>query len=347
MKKLLKLLLYGTLISGVIVAVYFRIVMSFVSALATSRDGLLISLYHAVSRYFRDADSLNLIFLVLFACVSLLGFVGVDILLARIGRKVKSRWFSEHKVIMHPLLISPVHKGLTVMVLFVLFILACNAVVIGYGVSHSKESVTDIDPSPVLILGTRKWLSSGKGENLYYRYRIAAAMALWHGGKATYFIASGDKTGTSYDETRDIKSDLVSLGVPPEKIMLDTAGYRTLDSMLRIRQMYKTRDLVVVSQPFHVQRALLLATFYGINATGFAAQGSATPGMIVREVFSKPRLIMDLIFFNMQPRVGVGEKGRIQFRESFVVSSDLHVLFLAALVIAFLSTMGLIFKYLD
>ena len=182
-------------------------------------------------------------------------------------------------------------------------------------------------------------LSSGAGENLYYRYRINAAIELWETGKVDYFIISGDRTvndSTHYDEIRDMTTDLIALGVPASKIKADTAGFRTLDSILRLREYFRTNHITIVSQRFHVQRALFLAWFYGVQATGYIAEGTSTLAMAKRETLAKPKVVLDLFFLNTMPRI-TADGRKIEYREGFEVKTDLHIIFMFLLVVGFLT----------
>lgn len=348
MKKILKIALYCFTLVVMVLMVYHEAALRFLRRQLDSKEGILLSAFNRGAEYFRYADSLNLIFLVVSLCVALLSFVAIDQIWIRIVTGLAKRYPRVGRFQKYAWLSVPVQKLLSIATITLVFIVLCNLVIIGYGHYRSTgDAETIAEAKPVLVLGTRKRLLSGKGNNLYYTYRIDAAVQLWRLNKAAYFIVSGDRAGEHYDETRDIQADLVSFGVPLEKILLDTAGYRTLDSMLRIREMYHTRELVIISQAFHVQRALLLARFYGMQAIGFAAKGSATTGMLIREFFSKPKVILDLIIFNMQPKILVTGSSGVSYREDFRVTSDLHVVFLFVLATATLSTLGLVYKHLD
>lgn len=123
-----------------------------------------------------------------------------------------------------------------------------------------------------LVLGAAPVLDDGR-PNRFFEYRLDAAAALFRTGKVKYLLASGDSIDPGYDETTAMKSGLVKRGVPAEAIYRDTAGVRTLDSVLRARDLYGQRRLVIVSQDFHVRRAVWLARQHGIEAYGFDAQG--------------------------------------------------------------------------
>ena len=122
-----------------------------------------------------------------------------------------------------------------------------------------------------LVLGASPLLDDGR-PNRFFEYRLDAAADLFRAGKVKYLLASGDSINPSYDETTAMKRGLVKRGVPAEAIYRDTAGVRTLDSVLRARDLYGQSRMVIVSQDFHVRRAVWLARRHGIEAYGLDAQ---------------------------------------------------------------------------
>jgi SanA protein len=123
-----------------------------------------------------------------------------------------------------------------------------------------------------LVLGAAPFLDDGR-PNRFFEYRLDAAADLFRAGKVKYLLASGDSINPSYDETTAMKRGLVKRGVPAEAIYRDTAGVRTLDSVLRARDLYGQSRVVIVSQDFHVRRAIWLARKHGIEAFGLDAPG--------------------------------------------------------------------------
>jgi SanA protein len=107
--------------------------------------------------------------------------------------------------------------------------------------STSEQIFTSVEEMPKnkvgLLLGTRKMLRSGY-INLYYSHRIDAAEKLFKSGKIEFILISGDNSREEYDEPTDMKNDLVERGVPENKIYLDYAGFRTLDSVIRANAIF-------------------------------------------------------------------------------------------------------------
>ncbi|MEL6672674.1 MAG: ElyC/SanA/YdcF family protein [Bacteroidota bacterium] len=159
-----------------------------------------------------------------------------------------------------------------------------------------------------LLLGTSKYTTRGT-HNLYYKYRIQAAVKLYQAGKIRYILVSGDNGTTSYDEPSTIKEDLIRNGIPASRIYLDYAGFRTLDSIVRAKEIFGQKKLVVISQQFHNERALFLADAKGLEAVAFNAQDvSRSYGFKVqlREYLARVKVMLDLLI-GKQPKF-LGEK---------------------------------------
>ena len=147
-----------------------------------------------------------------------------------------------------------------------------------------------------LLLGTGKKLSNGN-LNLYYKYRIDAAVTLFKANKISYILISGDNSKTNYDEPTEMKNDLILQGVPANKIILDYAGFRTLDSVVRSQVIFGLDKITVISQEFHNERALYIAKQKGIEAVGFNAKSvTARYGFKtqLREKLARVKMILDL-----------------------------------------------------
>lgn len=120
------------------------------------------------------------------------------------------------------------------------------------------DNTTKIPHNKVgLFLGTAKYVSNGQ-INLYYKYRIDAAVALFKAGKVKFILVSGDNSTKEYDEPSTIKKDLISKGIPANKIYLDYAGFRTLDSVVRCKEIFGQNNITIISQQFHNERAIYI-----------------------------------------------------------------------------------------
>ena len=114
-----------------------------------------------------------------------------------------------------------------------------------------------------IVLGTARHRAEG-GLNPYYENRIKAAVALFKAGKISFVLASGDNGSIYYNEPDTIKKDLIAAGIPEDKIFLDYAGFRTLDSMVRAKTVFGLDAATIISQEFHNERAIFIAGFKGL-----------------------------------------------------------------------------------
>lgn len=159
-----------------------------------------------------------------------------------------------------------------------------------------------------LLLGTSKYLSGGT-ENPYYRYRIIAAEQLLKSGKINYLVISGDNSRKEYNEPQMMKTDLIKAGIDSTCIYLDYAGFRTFDSMVRLKEIFGQSSVTVISQQFHNERALYIASREGISAIGFNAKDvSKSFGLRtqIREKLARVKVFADYLF-GTEPKF-LGEK---------------------------------------
>ncbi|MBI3233589.1 MAG: YdcF family protein [Bacteroidetes bacterium] len=126
-----------------------------------------------------------------------------------------------------------------------------------------------------LLLGTSKFLKNNH-VNPYYQNRISAANELLVKGKITYLVVSGDNSTHEYNEPRMMKDDLISLGIDSNLIYLDYAGFRTFDSMIRLKEIFGQTSTIIISQQFHNERALYIASQHSIDAVAFNAKDVGT-----------------------------------------------------------------------
>ncbi|MDP6979542.1 MAG: ElyC/SanA/YdcF family protein [Myxococcota bacterium] len=155
-----------------------------------------------------------------------------------------------------------------------------------------------------LVLGCTRLLRSGR-PNRYFAYRIDAAASLFHSGRVERLLVSGASHRGEVDEAFSMKEALIEQDVPEERIVCDHHGYRTIDSVLRAPLVFDCDQLIVVSQRFHVERALYVAKHRGIDAIGFAARDVSRPGgrlVRLREIFARIRALVDVHLTRTGPR---------------------------------------------
>lgn len=128
--------------------------------------------------------------------------------------------------------------------------------------------------------------------------RLAAALRVYRGGRGRRFLVSGDHGRSDYDEANAMRSWLLARGVPARDVFMDHAGFRTLDTMARARQVFEVTDAVVVTQAYHLPRALYLAKAMGIDAVGMAADGAVyepSPHDRLREFVARAVALVDVL----------------------------------------------------
>lgn len=167
-----------------------------------------------------------------------------------------------------------------------------------------------IPSNPVgLVLGTSSRRTDGS-PNPFFHNRMEAAARLYQLGKIGHIIVSGDNRSRFYNEPMEMKRALVKLGVPDAAITLDYAGLRTLDSVVRSKEIFGQDHITIITQPFHSYRALFISRYYDIEAVALVA---SEPGdepavsVYVREYFARAKAVLDLYVLKTGPRY-LGEK---------------------------------------
>ena len=177
-------------------------------------------------------------------------------------------------------------------------------------VSQSQDSIyTSLDTLPEnrvgLVLWTSKYMADGR-RNLFYLYRIQAADELFRAGKIEYILVSGDNATQQYNETDSMRNDLIALWIPENKIYWDYAGFRTLDSVVRAKEIFRQSEYTIITQRFHLERAIFLAQSEGIEAVGYAARDvpiRLAPRVWIRERLARVKMMIDIITW-VEPKFG-------------------------------------------
>ncbi len=189
--------------------------------------------------------------------------------------------------------------------LLILTIVSCNHWVSSTAKGKLFESTERVPSKRVaLLLGCAETLANGR-TNLFFRYRIEAAASLFHQKKCEYIIVSGDNSRKDYDEPSQMTQALVKKGVPEDRIFQDYAGFRTLDSVVRAKEIFGQNDLVVISQPFHNERAVFIAEQNGIDAVAYNARAVSFPYAAkthVREKLARVKTVLDVTILQTGPR---------------------------------------------
>lgn len=212
-------------------------------------------------------------------------------------------------MILSSLILKWIKFALISFTLLLVLIALCNWWVISTVGSKVYSSIEKVEYSDVaLVLGTSRSVN-GVYENPFFTYRIQAAADLFFAGKVKHILVSGDNSTAIYNEPRDMRKALIKLGVPDSCITMDFAGLRTLDSVVRSKEIFQQKRITIVSQGFHNYRALFIANYHDIDAIAYNAEYPvmASSKTILREYLARPKAILDLYFLNKQPKY-LGDK---------------------------------------
>jgi SanA protein len=303
LKFFLALAFWVLLLVAIVMFIHFHDFREAYEALKIIDPGKSLSKLDVLREYFAHSDQWNKIYITIIVSVLLVLYVINDYWIKSQFRRLFKRMQGMSYPI--PVFGWVIHKSAAAFLVFFQFVAIINVIIIQTAEPYVYSFSKIVERKKyALLLGTNKNLSDDKTQNMYYVYRIDATSDLYKSGKIEEIIISGDKTDGDYNEPLDMKRDLIKRGVPENVISMDTAGFRTLDSVVRLKYHYNINDVVIISQKFHLQRALFLANYYNIKAIGFQAQGTMTKSMVQRELFAKPKVIIDIFVFNMQPKQG-------------------------------------------
>ena len=184
-----------------------------------------------------------------------------------------------------------------VAVLLVLVTIAANAYIVLSTEGEATDVVADVSPAQVAIVSGALVRPDGHMSGMLAD-RVSQAALLWQAGKVTKILVSGDHHTWAYDEPDTMRKALVRDGVTPADIFEDHAGLDTWATMVRARSIFDVHSAVVVTQGFHMPRALFLAQEAGIDASGLTSDmhdyGFQGEKSHVREVLSRVKAVADV-----------------------------------------------------
>ena len=194
-----------------------------------------------------------------------------------------------------------------------LFVLGTNIWV----VQSTKDLIYDPELVPsnevALVLGTSKRTTEGK-PNRFFVERMETAASLHANEKVKHILVSGDNRSKYYNEPRDMLQALGDLNIPEEDVSLDFAGLRTLDSVVRCKEVFGQDNITIVTQEFHCYRSLFIAHYFGMEAVAVSADDGGPVGnaLALREVLARTIAILDLYVFQRKPKF-LGEEVQLDF----------------------------------
>lgn len=175
--------------------------------------------------------------------------------------------------------------------------------------SSAAHVVADLGQLPAndvaIVLGTSRTIEHGRYRNPFFERRMDAAAQLYNAGKVRHLLLSGDNGHQDYDEPAWMRDALVARGVPVAALTLDCAGFRTLDTMARARAVFGQTKVTIVTDDFHLPRALFLARVHGLDAVGFPSAhvpDAWSKTTRLREVGSCVKACLDVYVLRTQPK---------------------------------------------
>lgn len=193
---------------------------------------------------------------------------------------------------------------LALIFVFVLLLAGCNLWIVK---STEAKVYSDLSKLPGhrvgLVLGT-SYRSAGGGPNPFFDNRIKTAADLYRLGKIDHFILSGDNSTRFYNEPVEMRKALINAGVPLSAVTLDYAGLRTLDSVVRSKQIFGQDKITIITQSFHSYRALFISDFYDIDAVAMVAEDPEFDRAFrvqLREYLARTKAVLDLYVFKTEP----------------------------------------------
>jgi SanA protein len=203
-------------------------------------------------------------------------------------------------------------------ILFISFFLFSNLWIVK---STKARVFSDLSKVPhhriALVLGTSHRTSKG-GPNPFFEKRIETAADLYKKGKIDHLILSGDNRTIYYNEPMAMLKALLKKGVPASAITLDYAGLRTLDSIVRCKEIFGQNKFIIITQPFHSYRALFISRYHDINAIAMVAEEPDFEYSVkvrIREYLARTKAVLDLYVLKTTPRF-LGEKEQINVQET-------------------------------
>ena len=198
----------------------------------------------------------------------------------------------------------------TMIILFALGILGCGTVFGGsayvkYGMMNYIYEETQIKEIPkvdcILVLGAG--LKPDGTPNFMLKDRLDRAIELYQAGVAERMLMTGDHGQKKYDEVNAMKRYVVDAGVPANQVFMDHAGFSTYESMYRAGEIFQVKSTVVVTQRYHMYRAIYSARQRGIDAYGVPAQDVVYGGQWIRDFRENFARTKDIAYniFQLQP----------------------------------------------
>ncbi|WP_418791942.1 SanA/YdcF family protein [Phosphitispora sp. TUW77] len=205
---------------------------------------------------------------------------------------------------------------ITAIVILITFVLYSNVAVYMSGKSgvHAVSGSPEADAA--IVLGARVYKNGGLSPVL--ADRLDTGIELYTEGKVKKLLLTGDHGQASYDEVNNMRLYALEQGVPETDIFMDHAGFSTYESMYRARDIFQVKKAIIVTQDFHLPRALYVAQALGLHASGVSADKREYIGedyLRLREILANTKAVLQLLVHDkptyLGPEIPIWGDGRV------------------------------------
>ncbi|MBQ8397584.1 MAG: YdcF family protein [Clostridia bacterium] len=190
--------------------------------------------------------------------------------------------------------------GITVLVINVVMIRTTSAKIL------TIDEAASLDADCILVLGAGVRDDGTPSQML--RHRIDTGIMLYEASAAPKLLMSGDHGRVDYDEVNVMRSRALDAGVPSADVFMDHAGFSTYDSLYRARDIFEVKRVIIVTQKYHLPRALYIAESLGLEAWGVPADLDSYYGQFIRNLREAAARAKDMLYCWVKPEpVVLGE----------------------------------------
>lgn len=183
----------------------------------------------------------------------------------------------------------------------ILFVFLTNVFVYLSSVDYIFENPEQVKSRSVVMIPGAAVFSDGT-LSTFLKARVDRAIELYEQKKVSKILVSGDNSTVSHNEVSPVRKYLLARGVPEANIHLDHAGFDTYSSMYRAREVFKVSSLIIVSQYFHLPRAVYIGRALDMDVQGLSTnEKSITTSNYIREIFANVKAVVN-VTFNRQPK---------------------------------------------
>ena len=189
--------------------------------------------------------------------------------------------------------------GIIVIIIIAIIVFGINLYV---KISTNKQIIKENDYTElsdvdcIIILGAGIW---GDKPSPMLEDRLLEGIKLYQNSVSDKIIMSGDHGRKEYDEVSIMKNYAIEKGIPSENIFMDHAGFSTYESIYRAKDIFQAKKIVIVTQKYHLYRALYIANQLGLEAYGVGADPRQYVGEIyieIREILARDKDFIKCIF---------------------------------------------------